>query len=130
MRDKRDRAGRQRVGLDVAHRAQAMVHVREAHAASAAELHPRRRGDRGQALPQREPRLGRLGGPLVCVAEDDGGPAAGPRCQRQLLLQRGIGHAEQRQVNRLGQVSQRRVASPAADGGVARVHRVDDGPRR
>ena len=73
----------------------------------------------------------RLGGRvLVRVAEDHRRPAAERGGQRQLMLERGVGDAEQHQVGGLGQVSQRRVAAAAADLGVARVHRVDDRPGR
>src|SRR6185437_5340417 len=50
---------------------------------------------------------------------------ASPAGQRELLLQRAVGHAEQDQVDRVVQVGERGDAGPAVDLGVARVDQVE-----
>ena len=132
--DQGDGARGQRVRLGVADRPQPMGHVREAHAAGAAQRHAARPGDGGQPLPQRaraglarRPGIRRV---LVGVAEDHRRPVAAPGGQRQLLLQRGVGHGEQDQVDRAVQVGQRRNAPPPGELGVPGVDQVDLGPGR
>jgi hypothetical protein len=126
--DQGDRPRGQRLGLGITDHAQPAGHVHEAHAAGAAQLQAGRPGHGGQPLPQPRPAGRRL--VLVGVAEDHRRAVAAPGGQRQLLLQRGVGHGEQDQVDRAVEVGQRRDAPPPGDLGVLRVDQVDLGPGR
>ena len=118
----------QRIRLGVADRAQAMADVHEAHAACPAQRHASRARDGGQAVPQR--RLASTWRRSSCALPKMTAPgAAGLGGQRQLLLEGCVGNREQRQVGRLGQVGQRRIAACAVELGVPRVDRVEPRPR-
>ena len=122
--DQRDRPAGQRVGLEVADRAQPAGGVDESHAARPAHRHARGRRGGGQPGPQ----PGRRAGQLVRAAEDHRGAVAAPGGQGQLLLQGGVGHGQQDQVDRPRQVGQGRVAGRPGDLLVPRVDQVR--PRR
>ncbi len=122
--DQRDGPAGQRVGLEVADRAQPAARVDESHAARPAHRHARGRRGGGQPGPQ----PGRRAGQLVRAAEDHRGAVAAPGGQGQLLLQGGVGHGQQDQIDRLRQGGQGRVAGRP---GYLLVSRVDQvGPRR
>ena len=76
------------------------------------------------------PRAQWLAGQLVRAAEQHRGAVAPARRQGQLLLHGRVGHGQQDQVHRLGQVGQGRVAGPPGDPLVPRVDQVHLGPRR
>ena len=122
--DQRHRPGRERVGLDVADRAQAPGHVHETHAARAAQRHARRPGEGRQPAPQagplarrsrrrcrRSPPTGRRGPPRHRAA---------PRARRR--------------ARPAGPGRPARAGRPGAGGSAARrprrtgVHRVQPGP--
>ncbi len=149
VRDQRDRTAGERVRFHVPHRAQAVGHVDEAHAARAADRHARgacrggQPGAQGQLARRLAPPLAgrltrRLGGrlarllcgQLVRAAEQDRGPVTPARGQGQLLFHRRVGHGQQDQVYRLGQVGQGRVTGPPGDPLVPRVDQVHLGSRR
>ena len=127
MGDQRDRASGQRVRLGVADRPQAAADIDEAHAAGPAHLHPGARGNAGEAVPQRQG--GGLRPSLDCVlvsaAEEHRGGVAPLGCEAELLLERGVRNSQQHQVDRIGQIGERRDASAAADLGVSRVDQLD-----
>ena len=108
VRDQRDRPGRQRVGLGVADRAQPARHVHEPHAPGPAHGHPRVPRDRRDPLPQ--PRPGPRAVRVHGGAEDHRRTGAASRRRPHLLLERGVGNGEQRQVDRLRKISKARVA--------------------
>ena len=81
--------------------------------------------DGGQPVAQ--PRSERPGGSNA-LPKMTAEPVAPRRASGQLLLQRGVGHGQQDQVDRLGQVGQRRAAAGAADVGVPRVDQVGARP--
>ena len=134
VRDQRDRPGGERVRLDVTHRAQAVGHVDEAHAARPADRHARPAGRGSQPGPQAR-RLARwparrLAGQLVRAAEQHRRTVAPVSRQGQLLLHGRIRDAQQDQVHRPGQVGEGGVAGPARDLFVTRVDQIDLRPRR
>ena len=69
-------------------------------------------------------------GVFVGVAEDHRRPVPAPGRERELLLEGGVGHGEQDQVDRFRQVGERRDARPPADLGVPGVDQVDLRPGR
>ena len=71
-----------------------------------------------------------LAGQLVRAAEQHRGAVAPARRQGQLLLNGRVGHGQQDQVHRRGQVGQGRVAGPPGDLLVPGVDQVHVGPRR
>ncbi len=121
VRDQPDRPGRERVGLGVADRPQPARHVHEPHAAGAAHRHPR--GPRGRRDPVPKPGPAGVDG-VDGRTEDDRRAHARFGRHLQLLLEGGVGHGEQGQVHRLGEIGQRRVAARAADLLIARVDEV------
>ena len=102
--DQRDRPRRQRVGLGVADRPQSPRHVHEPHAARAAQR------ERGLLRDGRDPhpqgwRVSRVKGRPEYQHRTGGGVCA----DLHLLLERGVGHREQRQVHGAWQRAQARV---------------------
>ncbi len=123
--DQGDRPGRHRVRLEVPDGPQPAGHVDEPHAPRPAHGQVRLGGDDGQPVPQPGRAVSADG-----VSEDHGGTGLGACAQDQLILQRGVGHREQDQVDRFGHLGQARQAGHAADVGVARVDQVGARPGR
>ncbi len=134
--DQRDRARRKLVRLLVADRPQPVAHVDEAHAAGAAQGHPRGACRRGDPVPERNRGPGLPGARVtlrhrvVRTAEDHRGPVAPARGELHLPGQCRVGHPEQHQVHGAGQGGKRGMARHPADLPVLRVDQVHRWRRR
>ncbi len=121
--DERDPADPHVLRLVEAERAHALLEVREAHPVAAADGHPGLARDRRQALEERRNPVDRL---LVPAREDHGGSGADRRRQPELLLEPRVRNRQDREVDRLVEIRQRRHAREPEDLVVLRVHGVDD----